>query len=283
MGNTVGAIWRHAQTQLENVGLSPAPREAKQLLAHVLNCDENMLVLQGHQALTAAQTNAFEALLAQRLSGHPLAYVLGYTYFYGHKIAVDSRVLIPRPDTEVLVQAVLDNIPQTSSIYGAEVGVGSGAVIASLAHTLPNSRWLGTDISVDAARLARQNMAALGVETRVEIVAANLLPEGLPPLNVLVSNPPYISENEYKKLEDPVKNHEPKLALTGDEANPDGLMYYRRLAACKPLLVAGGLLALEIGHTQAADVCSLLTAAGWHNVRVITDLASRPRVVLALV
>jgi release factor glutamine methyltransferase len=280
MGN-FGTAWRAIQQQLEHAGLAPAPHEGKTLLAHVVRCSPHELILSENAALTPPQAAALEALVAQRLTGMPLAYVLGHAWFYGLQFEVSPAVLIPRPDTEVLVQAVLDNVAQDAEILGLEVGTGSGAVVAALATSLPRSRWWASEISDDAAQLARRNITALCLTGRVEVVVADVLPLSLSPLHILVSNPPYISENTYKKLDTGVTNHEPKLALTGATPNPDGLLYYRRLAALRGVMQPKGLLALEIGATQGAAVGELLAEHGWNTIQTLPDLAGRPRVVLA--
>ncbi len=279
----IGQARRHAQTALENAGLAPAPREGAHLVAHVTGLEPSMLVLHDTQPLTSAQLQVFETLLAHRTSGEPLAYILGHADFYGHRFNVTSAVLIPRPDTEILVQAVVDWAAGRAGLLGCEVGVGSGAVVTSLALALPTSRWWGSDISQDALDIARKNTIAHGVTACVTLIQA----DGLPPLDgkldIVVSNPPYITDSEYAALEESVQKHEPRLALTGGQPNPDGLLFYNRLAhEALAVLKPHGLLAVETGASQGAAVRDIFARAGWQDVRILTDMAGRDRVVTAL-
>lgn len=278
----IGQAFRHAQAVLEQAGLNPAPREGVFLVAHITGHEPSSLVLHEATPLAPEQLSLFETLLARRAADEPLAYVLGYADFYGYRFEVTPAVLIPRPDTEILVQAVMDWAAGRKGLLGCEVGVGSGAVIGSLAVALPSSRWWGSDISTEALQVAQHNIHTLGAAARVTLLKA----DGLPPvgelLDVVVSNPPYITDEEYAELENSVKTHEPRLALTGAAPNPDGLLFYVQLANdAQNVLKPGGLLALEIGAAQGPAVQDILVQHGWQNVRILPDMAGRDRVVTA--
>lgn len=249
-------------------------------MAHVLGWSRARLLAEHEYQPDAAQVAAFQQLLARRRTGAPVAYLVGQRAFFGFDVLVDPRVLVPRPETEVLVEVALALLaawrhPQPLTI--ADIGTGSGAIALALALHLPHAHIYATDLSPAALEVARLNVQHRGVGARVHLLQGDLL-EPLPhPVDVIISNPPYtilatIAAN--------VRQHEPHLALDG---GPDGLHLYRRLLAQVPAwLRPGGLLLLEIGATQAPPVATLVRAAlPAAAVRVHTDLAGWERVVVA--
>jgi release factor glutamine methyltransferase len=253
--------WPEVQRQLAAAGLEPAPRE-------------------GFFLHTAAAGDAahLAALVQRRLTGEPLAYVLGQQPFWSRDWLVNQDVLIPRPDSEVLVQAVLERLPLEASTRIAEVGVGSGALLGSVLLERPQLQAVGTELVPATLAVAAENLRVAGVEGRAALCLADVL-AGVPgPFEVIFSNPPYLSEAEYRALEPNVRDWEPKTALV---SGPTGLeCYHALLPQAFAHLVPGGWLAVEIGHTQAAAVVGLFTHQGFGKVAVRPDLAGRDRVVV---
>ncbi|MCP5405441.1 MAG: peptide chain release factor N(5)-glutamine methyltransferase [Pseudomonadaceae bacterium] len=259
------------------LGASAAPQEGKALLAHVLGVAMPELALNGTAPFPVDRRDALESLLARRLAGEPLAYVLGYAPFWRHDWKVAPGVLIPRPDTEALLVAALEVIPADANWRVAEVGVGSGALIGSLLAERPKITSVATDISSTARQVAADNLQHIGLGKRCTIVEADVL-DGVDGLfDMIVSNPPYISQAEYDALEPCVRDYEPREALLADG---NGLAVYRKLLAqAAEKLREEGWLMVEIGCGQAEAVRHLLPTTIWKNIFTRNDLAGRSRVV----
>ena len=224
---------------------------------------------------TAVERTAVE-LAARRAAGEPLQYVTGKAGFRHLELSVGPGVLVPRPETEVLVERVLDHLPASGAV--ADVGTGSGAIALAIKHERPDARVWGTDDSEEALRWARANREALGLEVdlrRGELLGP--LPNGLRgALDVVVSNPPYVAESERHLLGSDVVAHEPHHALF---AGSDGLAVLTRLVAeARTWLTGGGWLACEIGFDQAEPVTALLERSGYEEVAVHRDLTGRKRI-----
>jgi release factor glutamine methyltransferase len=255
------------------IGLTAArldtPRlDAEVLLAHVLGVDRTALFLDPGRGLTSDQAGAFRDLVLRRREHEPVAHLTGTRGFRHLDLAVDARVLVPRPETEHLVEAALD-LPQGARVV--DVGTGSGAVALALKQERPDLTVVGTDVSADALAVARSNAARLGLD--VTFVEGDLLAGER--ADAVVSNPPYVADGD--PLPRDVRDYEPALALF---AGPDGLDVYRRLA---PAAFASGatFAAFEVGAGQADAVGDLLTRAGAREVGVMQDLAGIDRVVVA--
>jgi release factor glutamine methyltransferase len=259
-----------------------AHRDAELLLLHVLHFDRATLLAYPNRVLTPQQDVLYQAAILRRLNNEPIQYITGHQEFFGLQLKVTPATLIPRPETEHLVEAVLERVPHDRSIDILDVGTGTGAIALALAAHLPQARITAIDLSAEALEVARENAAAHGLTSRVLFLLSDLL-SGIPQKNqistfdVIVSNPPYIPENERAELHPQVRDYEPAQALFGGTL---GLDIYRRLipqayAALKP----GGLLALEIGHGQKDALATFL--ATWENLSFIEDLQQIPRVVLA--
>lgn len=276
---TIGQTWRAAQHRLEEGGINPAPREGQQLVAHALGLESSVLILHEDKLLSDSEFECIEGILARRLNGEPLAYVLGVQPFWAADWQVGPGVLIPRPDSEILVREVLARLPLGAPVLLAEVGVGSGALLGSVLMERPEAVGVGVDISPEALRYARQNIDAQGVAGRCTLLESSVLAGVEGPLALVMSNPPYIPEPEYVALEESVRGYEPKLALLGTE--PDGTGFYKALARqAWPLLAPQGWLMVEIGATQGAAVAGIFKDVGFMGVEIVADLANRPRVVL---
>jgi len=264
-----------------DAGMSAPRLEAQVLLGHVLGLTRVQLYTHFDKPLAEAELARCRALIKRRLAGEPSAYLVGEQEFWSQPFAVDASVLIPRRDTETLIEVVLDAIPTAER--GAprrvlDLCTGSGAVAVTLARELPGASVLATDLSEAAAAVATANAARAGVADRVEIRVGDVWEPVAeePPFDVVVANPPYVRTSEIAGLSGEVR-HEPRLALDG---GGDGLDVIRALVAGLAAHVApGGLVAIEHGFDQDAAVCGLIDATGAF-VRASTrkDLAGKPRV-----
>lgn len=252
---------------------------AEILLSFVLGCDRVRLYVDLDRPLTRPELTTFRALIERRMSGEPTQYLTGRRDFYGRTFSVDRRVLIPRPETELLVEAVLRYVPKDAPARVLDLCTGSGCIAATIAAERPQASVWATDLSPDACELATQNAEKLGVGARVTVRAGDLfgaLPPGVT-FDVVVSNPPYIASGQIATLQAEVQK-EPHLALDG---GADGLVLIRRIAGeARTFLKPGGHLALEIGEEQGDAVQTLLQSAGFEDVRVEKDLARLDRLVL---
>lgn len=268
-----------------------ARRDAEVLLAHTLECDRAWLLAHPEAELTLAQVEALRSLSARRAAREPLQYLTGVQEFYGLKLRVTPDTLIPRPETELLVEAVLRWAAERSQrgesrrLRIRDIGTGTGAIALALAANLPDAEITGSDISAAALAVARGNAERLGLS--VTLIESDLL-HGFTAgertmqerYDAIVSNPPYIPNTDAPTLQPEVRDHEPPTALFGGR---DGLDVYRRLMPqALHALRPGGLLALEIGFGQRDALAALLSEAGWAEVRFLDDLQSIPRVVTAV-
>ncbi|MGQ9686783.1 MAG: peptide chain release factor N(5)-glutamine methyltransferase [Thiobacillaceae bacterium] len=249
--------------------------EAQVLAAHALGVNRAWLVAHGRDSLTPAQTDAIAALIGRRMAGEPVAYILGRREFYGLEFSVTPDVLIPRPETETLVEAALARLPVAHPSRVLDLGTGSGAIALTLAHHRPRAEITAVDRCPAALAVARRNARALGL-TRVRLTQADWYPEGsVKNFDMIVANPPYVAEADPHLAQGDLR-FEPRLALA---AGPDGLDAIRAIVAQAPRhLRPGGWLLLEHGYDQAAACRDLLAAAGFADLYTLEDLGGRPRV-----
>ena len=253
-----------AVSRLEAAGVDTPRLDAEVLLAHVLGTDRAGLVMRGGEPLGAGRQAAFEDLLARRAAREPVAYLVGTKGFRHVELRVDPRVLIPRPDTETLVEVAAGAAPHGARVH--DVGTGSGAVALALKHERPDLRVSASDASPDAVAVARDNATALGLEVAIEVAV------GLPPgdFDLVVANLPYVREDEWDGVQPEIRDHEPRMALV---SGADGLDAIRALVAQAP----GGLtLALEHAPDQAGAVRELLAGGA----RTVPDMSGRDRVTI---
>ena len=278
---TVRRLTDWTVTYLKKAGVASPQREARILLGHVLGVPPIEVIARSDEEPGDDAKAHFKELIKKRFEGVPVAYLTGKRDFYTLAFDVTPAVLIPRPDTETLVLAAIDRLAKVPTPRVLELGTGSGCVAVSLAHEVNAARVTAIDISPDALEVARRNAERHGVASRVSFVEGDWLaavPAGAP-FDLVVSNPPYIAAAEFADLEAGVRDHEPRLALAGGD---DGLDFYRRTATeAMAVLVAGGGLLLEVGHTQAAAVNAILSAAGWVVGATHRDLSRVERVVSA--
>jgi release factor glutamine methyltransferase len=255
--------------ELDRAGV-PSPRvDAEWLLAHALGVSRTDLYADGDDA-PADRERAFRELVARRAAREPLAYVLGEWGFRRLTLRVDPRVLIPRPETEVLVERCLELIADRGEPAVLDIGTGSGAIALAIADEHPGARVVGTDTSADALAVAAENVALTGL--RVELVQGELFAGLDGPFGLAVSNPPYVAPEDLGKLEAEVRDWEPHQALVGTGASE------AIAAGARRVLGPGGALVLEVADGTAPAVCELLRGLGYREVRATTDLTGRDRV-----
>jgi release factor glutamine methyltransferase len=271
----VGEALQTARARLAAVSKN-SRRDAELLLAHLLGWDQAALLTHPERVLTPAEADQFESMLSRRLASEPVQYITGVQEFFGLPFEVSPAVLIPRPETEHLVEAVLERFGRESSPRIIDVGTGSGAIAVALAHAIPRSQVTAVDLSSAALDVARRNADRNGVSDRVTLLQSDLLAAvESENFEVVVSNPPYIAEGEV--LEPQVLNYEPRSALY---AGPTGLEVYERLIPqARRLLKPEGWLMFEIGYGQSPALLKLLR--DWNEVSFLNDLQGIPRVVQA--
>ena len=274
------ALWSTSHT-LSLAGIDDAPIEAELLLRHILGISKTQLYIEAERSLTSAEINELQRLIQRRLLHEPTAYILRRCEFYGTEFYIDHRALIPRPETELLVEKAIDAIyhrspPEILTI--ADIGTGSGAVAISLALALPQAEIYATDISALALQVAEINCRRHQVDSQVELLQGNLL-EPLPkPMDMIVANLPYIKNSELQTLSPEITNFEPIIALAGGE---DGLDKIRQMLEQIPeKLNYGGHFLLEIGQDQGKAVTSLINNHfPQASIELLPDLSGIDRVV----
>lgn len=282
-GSTAGssrrAALRRAASLFEGAGIANAAGDARFLVLGVLSLDARDLALDGDRAIGPEAAARLDAALARRLAGEPVARILGAWEFWGLPFRLAPETLVPRPDTETLVEAALAACPDHgSALRILDLGTGSGCILVALLSELPRAYGLGLDRSPAALRTARENAAANGVGTRAGFAAGDWCDALGGPFDLVVSNPPYIASGLIPSLDREVRLHDPAVALDG---GPDGLDAYRRIldaAGAGTLLAPGGSLVLEIGFDQATAVRALARAAGLADRGLRHDLAGHDRV-----
>jgi len=278
---TILELLRWTKEHFEAKGIDTPRLDAELLLAHALGCDRLRLYVEFEKPVTPEERGAFRALVRRRAEERvPVAYLTGVREFWSLPLAVTPDVLIPRPDTETLIEAVLARLPgRDAELSVLDLGTGSGAIALALARELPQARLTATDLSSAALAVARKNAEALGLAERVRFLAGDgFAPVAAERFDAIVSNPPYVPEADAAGLA-PELRHEPALALF---APGDGTALLRRIAAeAGARLRPGGLLALELAPTQAGDVTQCLAAAGLGEIAEHRDLAGHIRALSA--
>lgn len=250
-------------------------QESRAILCHVLKCEPIELVLSKDKPIHDAEISAIRNLLALRMKRVPLQYGLGYQHFYSLDFKVNASVLIPRPETECLVEFVIKKVGN-APLKILDVGVGSGAIVVTLAHYLKTCTFVASDISEEALVVAKENALMNGVTSRISWVQSDLLDQMCDErFDMIVSNPPYVPRCDAESLAPEVYDFEPHLALFGGE---DGLDLYRRLIPdAKAFLKPGGWLVLEAGHDQKEAILSFFYESGYVQTDTFNDLNEVPR------
>jgi release factor glutamine methyltransferase len=278
---TVEAARRALSARLQAAGIDSAELEARMLIGAVLGLDLSGLIVASARQLTEQQTGRLDHYARRRIGGEPVARILGVGEFWGLPLQLSADTLVPRPDTETVVEAALQalhSIVTRNRVTIADIGTGSGAILLALLSELPSAFGVGTDISIAALRTAHGNAARLGLANRAAFVACDFCAALAGPVDLVVSNPPYIRSAEIAALDPEVRDHDPLRALDG---GGDGLDAYRRIIpAAARLLGSGGALVVEVGQGQDADVAALMQAAGLTIAEPPKpDLAGIPRAV----
>jgi release factor glutamine methyltransferase len=276
-GASSRTMLEEARRALAVAKVDSARLDAEVLLARACGIPRAML-LAGVPQLAPELIRRFRRMVARRAAHEPLAYIIGRKEFFSLDFEVTPAVLIPRPDTETLVEAALKFLATREQARILDIGTGSGAITIALAMNALDARIVATDISEDALEVARHNAIRHRCEDRIEFVRADLFPEGDSRFDLIVSNPPYIADSDLETLQPEIRLHEPRLALA---AGPDGLAFYRRIAAeCRAHLNSDGAVMVEIGAGQAFAVEALFRRAGFSNIDAIRDLARVERVIV---
>jgi len=273
MTATIGSLLAEGTARFAAAGLACAPQDARRLLGAVLGIDELALYLEPQRPVDAEATARFHAVVERRATHEPVQHLLGYEEFRGLRIVVTPDVLIPRPETEGLVERALELLADRAGAIVADIGTGSGAIACALASARADLEVLAVDRSLGALSVASENVRGLGLAARVRLLAGDLFgPLGSlgGSLDMIVANPPYLPSGIIPTLPVEVERFEPHLALDG---GPDGLRVLRRLVAEAPrFLRPGAWLVTEIGEEQAGPLASLMAAEGFSRIGARRDL-----------
>ena len=278
--SSVDRVLADSAARLRGAGIESPRREARLLLAHALKVRQEDIVAGRLPPLTPGEAQTFEALLKRREAREPLAYILGHREFWSLEFTVGPGVLVPRPESELLVEQALKSFPDRDApLRVLDLGTGSGCLLLAFLSEGPNAHGLGTDISPAALNIAQENAAQLGLLQRAQFAVSNWLENVPGAFDVILVNPPYIAEDALNDLQPEVQAYEPRSALDG---GPDGLDPYRDIAlSMKEHMAVGGRAFFEVGQGQAEAVASLLGQAGLAIEGTVCDLAGIPRCVIA--
>jgi release factor glutamine methyltransferase len=282
MTNSIGEAIHEGARTLDESGVPEARREASSLLEHIIDRDRTFILGHPEQLLTPQHLERFQELILRRSAGEPLQYITRHQSFFGLDFEVAKGVLIPRPETELMVETALELL-KTSSAQSTicDVGTGSGCIAITILHKQPDAHGVAIDISSTALEVARRNAERHRVSQRLEFVKSDCFSDLSPSrssFDLIVSNPPYVADAEISGLQREVRDHEPVQALAG---GPDGLAVVRRLLIeSGAFLRVGGHLLIEIGFNQAENVEKMIDSRAWKLVVIQPDLQGIPRIVV---
>lgn len=279
--SALGTAYRRLRDRFRAAKLGTPEMDARLLIADVLKIEPAGLLIEDHRVLDQEHLEEIEKRAGQRLDGMPVGRIIGRRGFWGFDLELNEGTLEPRPDTETLVESVLDWVAiekrQDEALRILDIGTGSGAILIALLSELPTARGVGTDISEEAAKQAKRNLRSANLEARAGVVCCSYFKALTGRFDIVVSNPPYIRRSDIPLLDREVRTYDPILALDG---GVDGLMAYRSIAAVSPqLLDRAGRLFVEIGHDQSSDVIGIFSAEGFCNANTIKDLSGHKRVI----
>jgi len=261
--STVEAARRELAARFASAGTDTAELDARLLIGHALGLDLTGMIRAADRILTPAESNRLDALASRRLAGEPVARILGVKEFWGLPLSLSPATLVPRPDTETVVELALDMLRTAPARQGtriADLGTGTGAILLALLSELHGAVGTGTDISQEAMETARGNAARLGLADRASFIRCDYAAGLTGPFDLIVSNPPYVRSGDIAGLAVEVRDHDPRAALDG---GPDGLDAYRTLIPqAARILAPGAVLVVEAGQGQAGTIEGLMTAAG---------------------
>ncbi len=277
---TVAEGLRDGAKLLQENSIAEPESEAVLLMGHALKRDRAFIYAHPEYRLSAVESILFKAVIRRRSSHEPFQYITGRQEFYGLEFYVTPDVLIPRPETEILVEAAIKQFREQEQFKFLEVGIGSGCISVSILANLPRANALGSDVSYKALVVAGNNAEANRVSDRLELQISNVY-ESVDDreFDLIVSNPPYVADPDLPALQREVRDFEPKTALSG---GPDGLDIVRRIIAGAPkLLKTNGMLMMEIGWDQSERVSKIFDASSWKSIEMLPDLQGIPRIVVA--
>ena len=281
-GQTVEATRRKLSAKFKSCGIDSAELDARILVGAVLGLDLTTLIAQARRSLTPDESRRLELFAERRAAGEPVARILGFKEFWGLRLQLSAETLVPRPDTETVVELALEVRQRQQrldrAIRIADIGTGSGAILLALLSEIPEAEGVGTDISLPALQTAKTNAASLGFAERAAFIVCNYAAALSGPFDLIVSNPPYLRSAEIAGLEREVRNFDPLAALNG---GADGLDAYRAIIpAAAGLLAPAGALIVEAGLGQSTQIQGLMMASGLTLERTPkADLAGVPRAV----
>jgi release factor glutamine methyltransferase len=279
---TIAETLKRASEYLREAAVPNDLLDAQTLLAEALGRDRTYLIVNFNELLTDDERIKYQALIERRASGEPLQYIIGHQEFFGLEFEVTPDVLIPRPETEIIVEETMIIVQQAqfNRPLIVDAGTGSGCLAITLAREIEGLRAIATDISIAALQVAKRNAARHGMSSRIDFIAADLFdvfPE-IPFADIIISNPPYVSREEMPTLQREVRDWEPRFALTDFD---DGLTFHRRLLKDAPArLKPGGYLICEMGYTQSDAITAMIDPAVWAELRILRDLQGIPRTIV---
>ena len=248
------------------------------LLMNVTGFSKTQLYTNTEYLLSLEEVQKFQNFFDRRLKKEPIAYIIGMCEFMGLDFLLNNHTLIPRPDTEILVEKAIQIINEKNFQSGLDIGTGSGAIAISILKYCSNIQMTATDINKNAIFKAKENAEKNKVLDRISFIESDLFQNVTEKFDIIISNPPYIRTNIIHQLDDNVKNYEPKLALDGGE---DGLIFYKKITSkANEYLAENGFIMYEIGYDQAEDVTQILIENNFNNIEVLKDLAGLDRVII---
>jgi release factor glutamine methyltransferase len=278
---TIQSVLLEMREKFRTAGIDTPDLDARLLIQSALGLSQEELFLNNSRILTDSESKKLAEMVARRLKHEPVSRILGKRGFWRSEFKVSRETLDPRADSETLIEAVLKHAPKDKSLSILDLGTGTGCLLLSLLQEFPLALGLGIDISSDAVATARQNSADLSLSGKSKFMEIDWKKDQIPgaPFDIVISNPPYIAEDEMAGLAPEVTHYDPVRALVGGK---DGLECYREIAALLPkLLTKAGLVFFEIGATQAVPVTEILADSGFSVVQVLPDLGGHNRCVIA--
>jgi len=271
-----------ASEHLKNKGFENPRLEVERMLGSVIDLSRIELYLKFERQLTTAERDNFRNLYKRRLAHEPLQHIIGNSDFREIKVKTDHRALIPRPETEIIVEIAVNFLKNCNAPLVADIGTGSGVIALGIAFEIPESHVIAVDISDEALMLAEENACILGLEERVTFISGNMLDglKGQGSFDAIISNPPYVKSKNIKNLQSEVRNFDPEIALDGGD---DGLTFLTSIAdGAHKFLKSRGIILLECGENQASRVKKIIDNTSFYSgAEIIKDLAGKDRVIKA--
>ncbi len=272
-------ILKNGENFLRKNNIKNSYLDAELILTKVVNRKREEILLNTHKKLENRDIQKFKNYLLRRKYKEPIAYILGFKYFWKHKFLTNKSVLIPRPDTELIIEESLNCLPYNNSKKILDIGTGSGCIIISLMKERPKCKATGIDISLKALNVAKSNAKLHQLENKINFINIDIDKYNSYNYDLIISNPPYINNIDFKRLDDDIKIHEPKVALSG---GCDGFRDIRKvIKKSSKLLKINGKLILEIGHKQKFKSIKILNENGFYINKISRDLSGKDRCIIS--